>query len=313
MKRATILTLLVVLGGVVAAVGPAIAVQAGDLPSSTDHPTVSTDAATVVSGNDTSNNTSQKSSLGASISAFMQSNAERTDEAVSQGMWSAAFHRSEGGTREKLATSHVKQLNETLASLERDRQQLLDAYRAGEISKLTFQARMSALVERYRALRDSVSATATAMNASNVHARGIDDLERSVGSSSVQANGNGAHGPPWLDGTNVSLPFLEDGNGEHPQVGAESNRTGTENGNDHGGTPPGHGDAKAGDGGSSSASTNTSSDGETTNTSSDNQTSDGGDQESDSLGQAAVSGTASLRGPSASGPSLAATAEQTRF
>lgn len=199
MNRVAIVTVLVLVG---VALGAATA--AGQAESAVGAPT----PAAADPGNASADNASN-ASLGASVSAFMQSNAERASQSVDQGMWSAEFERSDRAQKQSLAESHVGTLRERLDALGEERRALVAAYRNGSISEVAFQARMSALVERYRALNESVDDTKRAVGRENVDAPGLADLDRSLQRGPAATAAGNSSLP-----ANVTVPgFERDGNG----------------------------------------------------------------------------------------------------
>jgi hypothetical protein len=182
MNRVAIVTVLVLVG---------VAVGAVTATAQVESPTGESTPAAIDPGNESEANDTSNASLGASISAFMQSNSERASEAVDQGMWAAAFNRSDRARKQSLAESHVGTLSDRLDALAEQRQELIAAYRNGSLGKVEFQARMSALAERYRALNQSVDETKRAVGRENVEAPGLADLDRSLqrgGAAAAQQN-----------------------------------------------------------------------------------------------------------------------------
>lgn len=199
MNRVAIVTVLV-LASVVAGAATAAAVGVG--------PPGDAGSAAAAADNASENNTS--ASLGASISAFMQSNAEQADEAVDQGMWSAAFNASDRGRQDDAAEAHVDRLQQRLQEVAEQRQELVEAYQNGSIGRLEFQARMSALDQRRRALARSVAETERVTAQANVTPPGLDDLKQSV----QRGPGVGAFGNVTVGNlttpVNVTVPAFDD-------------------------------------------------------------------------------------------------------
>jgi hypothetical protein len=199
MNRVALVTVLV-LASVAAGAATAAAVGAGSPDGA--------GSAAVAADNASENNTS--ASLGASISAFMQSNAEQADEAVDQGMWSAAFNASDRGRQDDTAEAHVNRLQQRLDEITAERRELIEAYRNGSIGRLEFQARMSALDQRRRAVAQSVEATERVTARANVTPPGLDDLKVAVRRGpGVGAFGNVTPGNVTAP-VNVTVPAFGD-------------------------------------------------------------------------------------------------------
>lgn len=235
----------------------------------------------VLADNDTANN-STGATFGASISSFMQSQAEQTGETVTHGMWTAAVGASNQSARPQLADRRVRQMRSTLANLTETRRSLVEARRAGEISAVEFRARMASIQARMHALSGSVeSATETLERDGPVRpelAELQDDVRNAsqghgppVGVPGVASAGDGGQGPASGNGSpgdggpgrsgdapgrNVSTGAGPPGvGGGAPGNGSDGPPVGDAPGNDSDG-PPGNGgppgsEGPPGDGGPS--------------------------------------------------------------
>ncbi len=216
MNRVALVTVLVVVG---------VAAPAATVTAQVESAVVEPTPAAADPGNASEANGTSNASLGASVSAFMQSNSERASHAVDQGMWSAAFERSDRARKQTLAESHAGTLGERLDALAEQRQELVAAYRNGSIGKVAFQARMSALGERYRALNRSVDDTKRAVDRENVDAPGLSDLDRSLQRGAAAAGAGNGSLP-----ANVTVPGFERGSnglsfGDNRTTGPPDDRT----------------------------------------------------------------------------------------
>lgn len=196
-------------------------------------------------GNETGGNGST-APLGATISSFMQSNAEQTDETVQRGMWTAAFNRSQGNARENLATNRVGELRERLANLSEERRALLAAWRNGTIDRVTFVARMSALESRIGALNGSVQETSEAVTRAEVDPPGLVELEEEARNASARRSGTV---PDWVG---ADPPGHDEGGGPPGQNEDDDGPPGQDK------TPPGQDDNDGGDGPPERAGSNSS-------------------------------------------------------
>jgi hypothetical protein len=104
-----------------------------------------------------SDNATNDSSMGAEISAFMQSSASETDGAVENGMFEAAYENGSADERTELVRNRTGDLQDDLADL-RERRQRLQENREN-MSQVEYQARMSRLVSDIRSLEQAANQT----------------------------------------------------------------------------------------------------------------------------------------------------------
>jgi molecular chaperone GrpE (heat shock protein) len=104
-----------------------------------------------------SENETNGSSMGAEISAFMQSSASETDGAVENGMFEAAYENGTADDRTDLVRNRTGDLRDELADL-RERRQRLQENREN-MSQVEYQARMSRLVNDIRSLERAANRT----------------------------------------------------------------------------------------------------------------------------------------------------------
>lgn len=114
------------------------------------------DAQSVVSANDTAEN----SSLGAELSSFMQSNTVEVGGAVETVMWTAAFDASQNRSRQvAMVERRTTELRSRLADLERREAELVAERDADNVSETAYKAKVSRLVGQIDALRSAINAT----------------------------------------------------------------------------------------------------------------------------------------------------------
>lgn len=189
------------------------------------------------------NNTSN-ASLGAEVSAFMQASAADTEGEVDNGMFAAAFNRSDEGKRAALVTNRTSELRDRLDALRSEREALLD--QEGNLT-VAERAKAASLTARIDALDDSIDQTETAAQRVGVDASQLDELRteaRDLAGPEVAAMATdvAARGPPGDRGPPISQgPNATDG------PGADRNETET-GPSDGAGTGNGTGDGVPGNG-----------------------------------------------------------------
>lgn len=171
-------------------------------------------AASVESSNE-SNTTN--ASLGTDISSFMQSSVSEASGAVDTGMWSAEFDATANrSARVTLVDRKTEEMRTELESLREQKQELLDAREAGEVSQTAFHARMSSLIGRIDALESSLDATTARARSVNASVAGLDqlrtDLENVSGPEIAAVARN-------TSGVGVGAGLQGDGNGPPNEVG----------------------------------------------------------------------------------------------
>jgi hypothetical protein len=244
----------VVLLAVVAALAfaaPATAGPAGqptaDDPVGEQSAAAETAQAAQAAANNTSNAT-----LGASVSAFMQASAVETEGEVDDGMFAAAFNRSEASERANLVTSRTDELQERLESLRQQRAELLEG--GGNLT-VAERARAASLTARIDALADSIGQAERAAEQAGVDSSELRELRteaRSLGGPEVAematdiatAGPPGDRGPPGEITGNVTESPGPDGNATESGPG---NGSGSGDG-DSGNGPPADGDGPPGAG-----------------------------------------------------------------
>lgn len=132
-------------------------------------------AATVDAGaqaND-SNQANNSSSMGAEISAFMQSSASETDGSVADGMFEAQY-AANGSDRAALVRNRTDRLQGDLADLRAEKREL----RAdrGNMSRVEYRARMSRLVGEIRSLERSANRTEPLAASAGVDATALGEI-----------------------------------------------------------------------------------------------------------------------------------------
>lgn len=111
---------------------------------------------TAVSAQSDATNATNDSSMGAEISAFMQSSAAEADGAVEDGMFEAEYDERPDD-RAALVRNRTGELQADLAELRERRQELQE--NRDEMSDVEYRARMSRLVSDVRSLERSVDRT----------------------------------------------------------------------------------------------------------------------------------------------------------
>lgn len=240
-------TLLVTTGFCIASSGTAVAgVDAGPEPLPQQS-----------AANDTATNNTSDSSLGVSISSFMQGNAERTGETVDHGMWRIAFDDSDGPDRESLAAERVAELRQEVEEITAERRTLRQALENGTIDRATFAARMSALETRAESVTSAVHATSSTLERASVTAPGMSELATATKDVSSAAGGppDGDDRPGDAPGPSVGTGDSGDRTGppegiwlQPPGNGNEPSRENDSDGPDLGLTPPGDNESERGDG-----------------------------------------------------------------
>ena len=110
-------------------------------------------------------NATNDSSMGAEISAFMQSSASEADGAVEDGMFEAEYDERPDD-RATLVENRTGDLQSDLADLRERRQELRE--NRDEMSQVEYRARMSRLVSDIRSLERSVNRTEPLAEAAGV-------------------------------------------------------------------------------------------------------------------------------------------------
>lgn len=225
-RTVAVMTVLVVLAGVVAAV-PAGALVYGASPAQ---------SGAGVNGTNVS--------LGATVSAFMQASAAETRGAVDNRMFSAAFNRTaDEQAKARLVTGRTKALEMRLDRLQAERAALLNGSDELTVAERAKAARLAARIE---SLQRAINQTDTAAERAGVNSTRLDTLRQNANELSgpevaALAGGlvdNSTGGPPGDgppgkqgDGGNGTGPPVTPGEG--PPQGAPGN--GTDGGN---GGPP---------------------------------------------------------------------------
>lgn len=220
-------------------------------------------------------NSTNDSSMGAEISAFMQSSASEADGAVEDGMFEAEYDERAGDDRAALVEDRTGDLQADLAEL-RERKRELQENR-DEMSRVEYQARMSRLVSDIRSLERSVERTEPLAERAGVNAtalRSIRDNASELSGQEVAALARGMsvvpderpdRGPDG-DRGNGEANGREGGPGENPGNGPDDanpnsnandqrNENRSDDGDDddddggNGGNAGGNGDNGGGNGG----------------------------------------------------------------
>lgn len=182
--RAVALSLLAVLGAV-AFVAPA--------PASSPGGDVGPPAAAAAE-TPTANN----STMGDQVSSFVQATSGQADEEVEAGMWSAAYDNA--SNRSRIVHRRTADVGDRLAELQRQKQDLIAAYRNGSIDRTEYRARMSRLVGRLAALNRSIDETERQARATGANRTAVEHLRtqaRNLSGPEVAAIARSfAGGPP---------------------------------------------------------------------------------------------------------------------
>lgn len=122
-------------------------------------------------------NATQVAPMGANISMFMQANAAQAQGTVENGMWVAAYARTDNASeRRALVERRVGSMNATLAELRAERRAIKDAYRNGTMDRVTYQARLSTVVGQLAALGEGIEETSERGRAVGVNRTRLDTL-----------------------------------------------------------------------------------------------------------------------------------------
>jgi hypothetical protein len=229
-------TTLAVSLALVAVVGAvSVAAAAGSLG-----PAVQGQEATPVQSVDGSAPNGSNASMGAEVSAFMQASASDANASVDEGMFAAAWNRSNASAAD-LVEKRTNTLENRLDALQNQKERLLA--KKGQLSDVAYTARMSALASRIGALQDAINATSARATDAGVNATRLAELKAnaselsgpevaaiarnlSVGvgpGATARGNGPGGNGPPGQAGT---------GNNSTPGNGAPGAENGNGNAND---------------------------------------------------------------------------------
>lgn len=140
--------------------------------------------------------------MGMQITEFMQASAAQATGTVGNGLWVASYARANGSERRTLVEGRVGTLNRSLADLHAERQALQAQYRNGTIDRLTYRARLSALVGQLAALGDGIEDASVRGRAVGVDETQLETLRtqaRELGGgevSRIARNLSGGHDPP---------------------------------------------------------------------------------------------------------------------
>jgi hypothetical protein len=116
----------------------------------------SADGAATGLANDTGAQANNNSTMGAEISAFMQSSASEADGSVDDGMFEARY-ADDGTDRDALVRNRTDRLRSDLERLRAEKRAL--QAEKGNLSRVEYQARMSRLVGEIRSLERSANRT----------------------------------------------------------------------------------------------------------------------------------------------------------
>lgn len=149
--RAVLLSLLAV-GGMIAGVALAAGVTS---PDGSNLPAQQVQTTSQEETSEAANDT-----FGSKISAFMQSNAAQTDGAVETGMWVVAFRNaSNQSVQSALVEQQTQRIRKRLDAVESEKQRLIERRKAGEISQVEYESRMSTVIGSYLALTAAIDTT----------------------------------------------------------------------------------------------------------------------------------------------------------
>ena len=102
--------------------------------------------------------------MGTEVSAFMQSTAADSSASVDQRLFAGAYERADGEARGAVVDERVDRLEERLAALEAERDELRE--REGELNPVAYDARMSRLAVQIDGLERAID---------DVESRDVDD------------------------------------------------------------------------------------------------------------------------------------------
>ena len=129
-------------------------------------------------------NATNDSSMGAEISAFMQSSASEADGAVEDGMFEAEYDERTDDDRATLVEHRTGDLQADLAELRERRQELRE--NRDEMSEVEYRARMSRLVSDIRSLERSVDRTEPLAEAAGVNTTALRSIRNNASELSGQ-------------------------------------------------------------------------------------------------------------------------------
>ena len=156
--RAVLLALLAVCGALAVAT-PTGAVATDDAVRP-GHGTEGGPSTAVLQSDAPNDNASANATLGADISAFMQSNAAEIGGAVETGMWTAAFNATDNASaKTRLVDRRTKELQRELQALQQRKQRLVERHEAGNLGDTAYKAQVSHLLGRINALQSAVNTT----------------------------------------------------------------------------------------------------------------------------------------------------------
>jgi len=116
----------------------------------------SADGAATGLANDTGTQANNNSTMGAEISAFMQSSASEADGSVDDGMFEARY-ADDGTDRDALVRNRTDRLRSDLERLRAEKREL--QAEKDDLTRVEYQARMSRLVGEIRSLERSANRT----------------------------------------------------------------------------------------------------------------------------------------------------------
>jgi hypothetical protein len=148
----------------------------GASPHVADREPANAGQATTVSEASAVNNSTANASLGADISAFMQSSAAEVGGAVDTGMWTAAFNATRNqSVQVALVERRTGQLRSRLSDLQQRKAQLITE-RGDNVSETAYQAQISHLLGRIDALRMAIDVTSDRARQVDAEAETLDAL-----------------------------------------------------------------------------------------------------------------------------------------
>lgn len=266
------IALLMVLAPVVAGV-PAVVVGAdgGELAGATGVPEASQTNVGASQADNASN-----TSMGASISSFMQASEADANASVDTGMFEAKFERTEANNRPELVQKRTEQLEARLEQLRNEREELIESTDDGELT-VAERAKVARLTARIQGLKRAIEQTENVARAIGVDPAGLTevskeaknmtgppevktglkDIDRGVGPpedrpGNVNPGDEGNGGPPDDSGNqsdegNESDGSDESSNQSDDRGNADNRSQGNDKGNESGG-PDERGDRNSSDG-----------------------------------------------------------------
>lgn len=166
-------------------------------------------------------------SLGASISAFMQSNAAEAEGEVEDGMFAAEFENSPSDRQVQLVNARTATLEERLETLEQRRDELLAGADELTVAERAKAARLSAQIE---ALRTAIDTTSVAAERAGLDLARLEQLRNGASTLSGPEIAAIASGKPIGSGSAADEGEPSESDGERPgnaeNVGNESDSDG---------------------------------------------------------------------------------------